>query len=85
MMNPLRTAVETAFQGVARWRHGHAVHSREVELDAELTLDPDSRLWRALDVSGSRPALLRVSRSVGLPGGWPVPARHRRAGLVRPV
>jgi len=42
-----------------------------VELDAELTLDPDSMLGRALDVSGSCPALVRVSRSVGLPGRWP--------------
>jgi hypothetical protein len=70
-MNPLRTVVETAFRGVARWRHGRAVHTQGVELDAELTLDPDSLLGSALDVSGSRPALVRVSRSVGLPGRWP--------------
>jgi hypothetical protein len=70
-MNPLRTLVETAFGGVARWRRGRAVHTRGVELDAELTLDPDSLLGRALDVSGSCPAMVRVSRSVGLPGRWP--------------
>jgi hypothetical protein len=70
-MNPLRTAVEMAFWGVARWRHGRAVHAQGVELDAELTLDADSLLGRALEVSGPSPVLVRVSRSVGLPGGWP--------------
>jgi hypothetical protein len=70
-MNPLKTAAEAAFRDVARWRHGRAVHTRGVELDAELMLDPDSMLGRALDVSGSRPALVRVSRSVGLPSRWP--------------
>jgi hypothetical protein len=64
-LNPLRTVVETAFRCVARWRRGRAVHTRGVELDAELTLDPDSVLGRALDVSGSCPALVRVSRSWG--------------------
>jgi hypothetical protein len=70
-MNPLRTLVESGFRGVARWRHGRAVHTQGVELDAELTLDPDSLLGRALEASRSRPALVRVSRSVGLPGRWP--------------
>lgn len=83
-MNPWRTAVEAAFRGVARWRHGRAVHTPGVELEAEIDLDPESLLGRALGASGPRPALVRVSRSVGLPGGWPdllgialrVPAGH---------
>ena len=63
-MNPLRTAVEMAFWGVARWRRGRAVHAQGVELDAELTLDADS-LW------GSR------TRSWSLTSGFRLLVRTR--------
>lgn len=70
----IRRAVELAFGTLARWRSGRAVHTRGVELDATLTLDPGTAIGRILGEPWSRPAVVRASKSVGLPG--------RRADLL---
>jgi hypothetical protein len=67
----IRRAIESAFQTVARVRAGRAVHAVGVAFDGRLTLDPDSLFGSALGAPPSRPAVVRLSKSVGLPGGLP--------------
>lgn len=62
--------VEGVFDRVARWRSGRAVHTAGVLLDAHLALDPCSWTGAALGGPTERPAVVRLSRSVSLPGGW---------------
>jgi hypothetical protein len=63
--------VEVAFGLLARWRSGRAVHTRGTPLDATLIIDPGSATGRALGGPRSRPAVVRASKSVGLPGRLP--------------
>lgn len=66
-----RRVVESAFAALARLRAGRAVHTRGAVLDAALTVDPGSATGRALGHPHRRPAAVRVSKSIGLPGRLP--------------
>jgi hypothetical protein len=66
-----RRAVQTAFRSVARVRAGRALHTSGVSFDARLTLDPGSLLGSAVGGPPSRPAVVRLSKAVGLPAGLP--------------
>jgi 3-(3-hydroxy-phenyl)propionate hydroxylase len=66
-----RGTVESVFGLVARLRSERAVHARGAVFEARLTLDPGSLLGAALGGPATRPAVVRVSKSVGLPGGAP--------------
>jgi hypothetical protein len=66
---PAQRAVEDVFDRVARWRSGRALHTRGVVLDARLVLDPSSRTGSSLAGPVERPAVVRMSKSVSLPGG----------------
>ncbi|MCO1657845.1 hypothetical protein [Pseudonocardia humida] len=67
----LGRAVESVFGTVARVRAGRALHSVGVAFDGRLTLDPDSLFGAAVGGAPGRPAVVRLSKSVGLPGGLP--------------
>jgi len=66
-----RRVVEFAFGTLARLRSGRAVHTRGAVLDGMLTVDPGSATGRALGHPLRRPAVVRASKSIGLPGGFP--------------
>ena len=70
-MGRTQRAVEFMFGVLARWRSGRAVHTRGTAVDATLTIDPGSATGRALAGSRSRPAVVRASKSIGLPGRIP--------------
>ena len=70
-MGRTRRAVEYAFRVLARWRSGRAVHTRGTAVDATLIIDPGSATGRALGGPPSRPAVVRASKSIGLPGRIP--------------
>ena len=70
-MRRIRRTVEFAFGLLARWRSGRAVHTRGTALDAILTMDPESATGRALGGPRLRPAVVRASKSIGLPGRFP--------------
>jgi hypothetical protein len=70
-MGRTQRAVEFAFGVLARWRSGRAVHTRGTAVDATLTIDPGSATGRALGGPRSRPAVVRASKSIGLPGRIP--------------
>jgi hypothetical protein len=63
--------VECAFCALARLRSGRAVHTRGTVLDGTLTVDPGSATGRALGGPQRRAAVVRASKSAGLPGGLP--------------
>ncbi|MHA6783518.1 hypothetical protein ACVGOW_21390 [Pseudonocardia saturnea] len=63
-----RRVVERAFAVLARFRSGRALHTRGVVLDALLVLDPGSLTGAALGGAAERPAVVRMSKSVSLPG-----------------
>jgi hypothetical protein len=66
---PVQRGVENVFQLVARWRHGRALHTAGIVVDARLVLDPSSWTGAALGGPAERPAVVRLSKSVSLPGG----------------
>lgn len=66
-----RVVVEAAFGTLARFRSGRAVHPRGVVFEATVTLDATSATGRALGGPATRPAIVRASKSVGLPGRLP--------------
>jgi hypothetical protein len=66
---PGQRMVEHAFAGVARWRSGRALHTSGTVLDARLVLDPSSWTGSALGGPVERPAVVRMSKSISLPGG----------------
>ncbi len=70
-MGRTQRAVEFMFGVLARWRSGRAVHTRGTAVDATLTIDPGSATGLALAGSRSRPAVVRASKSIGLPGRIP--------------
>ena len=70
-MGRTRGAVESAFRVLARWRSGRAVHTRGTAVDATLIIDPGSATGRVLGGPRSRPAVVRASKSIGLPGRIP--------------
>ena len=47
------------------------MHTRGTALDATLIIDPGSATGRALGGPRSRPAVVRASKSIGLPGRFP--------------
>jgi hypothetical protein len=63
--------VEFAFATLARRRSGRAVHTRGTVLDATLTVEPGSATGRALGHPQRRSAVVRASKSSGLPGRIP--------------
>lgn len=78
-------AVGLAFGLLARLRRGRPIHARGVVLTARLRRDGTGRSgvpW--VDGAGDDDVLVRLSRSVGLPGGWPdvhgLAVRAERAG-----
>jgi hypothetical protein len=66
---PVQRGVENVFDRVARWRSGRALHTSGVVLDGRLVLDPGSRTGSTLGGPVERPAVVRMSKSVSLPGG----------------
>lgn len=66
---PVQRVVEHAFDRVARWRSGRALHTAGVVLDARLVLDPSSWTGSALGGPVERAAVVRMSKSMSLPGG----------------
>ncbi|GAA0930130.1 hypothetical protein [Pseudonocardia zijingensis] len=71
-MPGLRQLVSATFAGVARWRSAPALHSRGALFDARVALtERDSVLANALGGTGERPALVRLSKGAGTPGGLP--------------
>ncbi|WP_214404321.1 hypothetical protein [Pseudonocardia lacus] len=70
-MSTVQRVVESVFGVVARVRAGRAVHSAGVAFDGRLTLDPDSLFGAAVGAGSGRPAVVRLSKSIGLPGGLP--------------
>ena len=66
-----RRVVEFAFATLARRRSGRAVHTRGTVLDATLTVEPGSATGRALGHPQRRSAVVRASKSIGLPGRIP--------------
>lgn len=64
-------AVEGAFGLLARLRSGRALHTRGTAFDARLELDAASALGTALGGPAERPAAVRLSKSVSLPGRLP--------------
>jgi hypothetical protein len=66
---PAPRAVEGVFDRVARWRSGRALHTAGIVLDARLVLDPGSCTGVALGAPEERPAVVRLSKSISLPGG----------------
>jgi hypothetical protein len=66
-----RRVVEFAFATLARLRAGRAVHTRGAVLGGMLTVDPGSAAGQALGHPHRRPAVVRVSKSIGLPGRIP--------------
>jgi hypothetical protein len=66
----LQRGVEQVFDRVARWRSGRALHTAGIVLDGRLVLDADSATGSALGGPAERPAVVRLSKSVSLPGGW---------------
>jgi hypothetical protein len=71
MRSALGRAVESAFGTVARLRSGRALHRVGVAFDGRLELDPGSLFGSALGGAPVRPAVVRLSKSIGLPGGLP--------------
>lgn len=70
-MSPLLSAVERVSSGIAHLRHARALHPRGTVAAATLTVtDPASALGRTLG-TGSRPAVVRLSRGLGLPRPLP--------------
>jgi hypothetical protein len=69
--NRLGRAVEVAFWWVARLRSGRAVHTKGTLLRAQLRVDGESLTGAALGGPWTRPALVRLSKSVGTPRGLP--------------
>ena len=73
-MHPLSSLAERAFAGLARLRHDRALHPRGSVADATLWVDePTCALGRALG-AGPHPAVVRLSRGLGLPS--PLPDVH---------
>lgn len=70
-MPKVQQGITTAFEALARLRAAPAVHSRGVVLDATLVLSGRGAAARPLGGQDSRPAVVRVSKSVGTPGGLP--------------
>lgn len=66
---PVQRGGENVFDRVARWRRGRALHTAGIVLDARLVLDPSSWTGAALGGPVERPAVVRLSKSVSLPGG----------------
>ena len=66
-----RRVVEFAIATLARLRSGRAVHTRGAVLGGTLTVDPGSATGQALGRPYRRPAAVRVSKSIGLPGRIP--------------
>jgi hypothetical protein len=66
-----RRVFEFAFATLARLRSGRAVHTRGAVLGGTLTVDCGSATGLALGHPYRRPAVVRVSKSIGLPGKIP--------------
>lgn len=66
-----RRVVESAFTMLARLRSGRAVHTPGTVLDGTLTVDRGSATGQALGDPARRPAVVRASKSLGLPGRLP--------------
>jgi hypothetical protein len=68
----LRQLVSAAFARVARWRAARAFHPRGALFDARVSLtERTSATATALGGTGERPALVRLSKGAGTPGGLP--------------
>jgi hypothetical protein len=67
----LGRAVEILFWCVARLRSGRAVHTKGALFRAQLRVDGDSLIGAALGGPWTRPALVRLSKSLGTPRGLP--------------
>jgi hypothetical protein len=86
-VHPLATLAEQIFSRLARLRHNRALHPRGTVAAATLWVDdPASALGQALG-AGPHPAVVRLSRGIGLPR--PLPDVHgvairldRHAGRV---
>jgi len=64
--------IASLFRALARVRHGRAVHKVGRTFEATLTCYGGAGSGIALfDRPGVHPALVRLSRGVGLPNGWP--------------
>lgn len=72
MPNPSSLA-ESLFEGVARLRHGRALHPHGTVAGATLTLDPGSALGAALG-PGPHQTVVRLSRGLGIRS--PLPDVH---------
>ena len=71
-MPGLRQLVSAAFTQLARWRAARAFHPRGELFDARVSLsDRASATATALGGTGERPALVRLSKGAGTPGGLP--------------
>jgi len=68
---PVQRAVESLFAALARLRGGRALHTDGTVFDAHLSVDPASAVGAALGGPATRPAVVRMSRSVSLPGRAP--------------
>ncbi|ONI87821.1 hypothetical protein ALI144C_07670 [Actinosynnema sp. ALI-1.44] len=67
-MEPGQGLVVAFFKGLARLRHASAVHPAGLVFAAELTL-PDG--WPGQPGAVVETVTVRMSKGVGLPGGWP--------------
>jgi hypothetical protein len=68
----LRQLVSAAFTRLARWRAAPAFHPRGELFDAHVSLtERASATATALGGTGERPALVRLSKGAGTPGGLP--------------
>lgn len=71
-MPGLRQLVSAAFTRLARWRAAPAFHPRGELFDARVSLtERASATATALGGTGERPALVRLSKGAGTPGGFP--------------
>lgn len=69
---PVARAFAAVFEQVARLRGGaRALHTAGTSYDALLWIDPVSATGAALGGALQRPAVVRISRSLGLPPPWP--------------
>lgn len=69
---PVARLFAAVFERLARLRGGErALHPRGTTHDAVLRLDPRSAVGAALGGPAERPAVVRISRSIGLPPPWP--------------
>ena len=67
-----RQLVSAAFTKLARWRAARAFHPRGELFDARVSLtERASATANALGGTGERPALVRLSKGAGTPGGLP--------------